>query len=1606
MAQAVTAKLLSDLNSGKVVASDVGATITGIDSGNREEYLVQLALAVANGSLEPGKFPVAVKAAGLSDCPPFTLAFVLWVASLHVDKTSESEQRGRLGDLTKALLLEHMVARDYLQEIMESDFLQDAGIATVGGKFDRIACTKMRTKIFYSQSKYNLMREDSEGYAKLAVMLARFGRKLIGAVHAVAEVKQLIGIFSLDPNRVCDLVYDAYECFPGQDGFLQVLQLFGPAAMLHILGHKFQLVHKNDTLTPVSLCRVAASVIKAEMVPMEGLLGHLAPTAAEAKTTYDSAIQDLRAAMAGIGATKLGQDNNKGSLADAAMRENWKAEHLQLDVSQIDAEFAARYGGRDQKLRLVEGLIIVGDWERALVLMKILQPIIHTGYAVACFATALCTLAQQHLQPTLAGITPDGGRHTPLHKPPVQHTEPEIGQECHEMLQLLGLQVYHNVQLVVDLTRVVRWQLSYHIARLNSSSPGVATLADQGVARAINLINRCLLPAVALLPDNPSVGQEVWQVVQLLQFNKRCEIYAAQAAQQKNLLLSSAGKLATVALRRVFARLHVDDDKRQRGTTMRPYARVISKIALSSSHILAEHIINRIEDAPNLIAAVLDATKALPPMAYDMLTWAILARLSQSVRSKVKSDGTSIADWLQNLAAFAGQAAGQTAGHKIAGEGGLDIPAICQYFVSELKEDLKGEASYDMLVLKELISSMTGVTPAEDVTEVEALAGGAELQQWLLHPQGKGRSKVIKNGIAMLLKALQQGPPPAHTLVPLLILLSQQMSIIAARHGSNQLKFIADQFDKCQQILYQYIKFLSTVMTPERYAAVLPPLREMAQDYGLPPEVVFAIYRPLLVGMHPPLQAVAEDGEIEGAAAGGEGPEAQVAQHHGLAWDQVVEVVKGMVDPATWRSIHPSFYITFWTYTYPDIHYPEALYDSTMASLKTSIPAAEADLDTLKADHQRQQAQKAQADRYAALNPGYGYGYGSPMYGPAAPPAEGRIVTAGDVHSMERKIERMKEVYKRLPEESKRRKRAVADVAAGLRRDCETWAPATNSSGRSNVSACILETCVMPRVFFSPEDAMMCAAFILQAFALQSFGTSFLFYIKRIISGLGVVLTCSDREAQNYGIFLRELFVMMNRWQMSETRFNEECQASAAHPNHPAGEDAVSYQQWQGIAYRFQHDICRQFIENLASKEWVHLNNTLAVLKKVLKVFPMLDTVAARLKRAALKILQTDERADLKTAANAYSCALEGEMKRPDRMLTHQQFGGAPPATKSTPASPVPVKEAKDRTAQGSGKLTLANGGTNHVAKAPVPDRATPEPGQVDVVEPGHAAEDAKSEGRAGRSALKADAREFVPGKSTRPASDVKNTIRPPAAKRLKLDDEGAAKSLIAAAVREAAASAAPEHATGSKDRRSSDPGSSRRTASVAAAAQAQTPPAQPSLTPEELRAQLLRQSQQKADPPDQRLSPPRKRTSDPGTDQIARPASPVRTRSPGQNATASDRWVADGPSHDLNQGAIAGPSSSKGLEFDQPARAKEGSESSGGAGDAGKKGKKDKRKKSSKDKKDKKASKEEKHKHKDKDKDKDGVRKHRRHKSSKRESKGGEDARSPSGESPDPVAA
>jgi hypothetical protein len=111
--------------------------------------------------------------------------------------------------------------------------LQDFGLLNCtidGSKFGRSASENIKfpdlewyrvkyfkryqTKNLYEQEKFNLLREENEGYAKLVVQINQpnFIDKTSEDLKVLrSNIQQLIGYFNLDPNRVLDLQLEALE---------------------------------------------------------------------------------------------------------------------------------------------------------------------------------------------------------------------------------------------------------------------------------------------------------------------------------------------------------------------------------------------------------------------------------------------------------------------------------------------------------------------------------------------------------------------------------------------------------------------------------------------------------------------------------------------------------------------------------------------------------------------------------------------------------------------------------------------------------------------------------------------------------------------------------------------------------------------------------------------------------------------------------------------------------------------------------------------------------------------------------------------------------------------------------------------------------------------------------------------------------------------------------------------------------------------------------------------------------------------------------------------------------------------------------------------------
>ena len=82
------------------------------------------------------------------------------------------------------------VTKREVMEAADDDLLEAAGIVVSAAMWHRKGI-RVNTKAVYTQQKFNLLREEGEGYAKLLAALNRFG----AAALAPASVPGLVSLF-------------------------------------------------------------------------------------------------------------------------------------------------------------------------------------------------------------------------------------------------------------------------------------------------------------------------------------------------------------------------------------------------------------------------------------------------------------------------------------------------------------------------------------------------------------------------------------------------------------------------------------------------------------------------------------------------------------------------------------------------------------------------------------------------------------------------------------------------------------------------------------------------------------------------------------------------------------------------------------------------------------------------------------------------------------------------------------------------------------------------------------------------------------------------------------------------------------------------------------------------------------------------------------------------------------------------------------------------------------------------------------------------------------------------------------------------------------------
>lgn len=117
------------------------------------------------------------------------------------------------------------------------------------------------------------------------------------------RMRCLIGVFELDPNRVLDLLLDAWESAPASPAFAPLLDDFNADALVHVLGFKFS----QSAVTPSpSLFSVAARLVAMGRLSLEAVLGHLG-AGEDAAAALERAKSKLQSSVGAIGVANLTQ---------------------------------------------------------------------------------------------------------------------------------------------------------------------------------------------------------------------------------------------------------------------------------------------------------------------------------------------------------------------------------------------------------------------------------------------------------------------------------------------------------------------------------------------------------------------------------------------------------------------------------------------------------------------------------------------------------------------------------------------------------------------------------------------------------------------------------------------------------------------------------------------------------------------------------------------------------------------------------------------------------------------------------------------------------------------------------------------------------------------------------------------------------------------------------------------------------------------------------------------------------------------------------------------------------------------------------------------------
>lgn len=812
---------------------------------------------------------------------------------------------------------------------------------------------------------------------------------------------------------------------------------------------------------------------------------------------------------------------------------------------------------------------------------------------------------------------------------PVCQTLEDVFLLCNTFLGFLGLKVGQDVKLYGTLLRLAKNSLLQDDSEPNR-------------ARWLELMRRLLVPALSLSKHNPSLAQEVYDLLAIFPTSTRYGIYAEWFTGRTSRLpdMRAAFDRNKAEVRDVLRRVSNDTGKRQ--------SRALAKVTMSSPGIVIMEMINQLESYSNMIPSLVECTRFFSSLAYDVLTWCLINSIGGQGRDRQQADGMLTSPWLQALSHFVASLFTKYSN--------LNPTPVLQYLAYELRS---GNAT-DLALIEQLLVEMAGIRSDVEFNDAQvlAMAGGEYLQMHIMRQLSDARHTKDKSAKRLVRALAEPG-----LVGQILVAIAQEHQIYPDHEASQSmpLKVLGSNLDKIQAIFAQYLEVLKTNLKPEQFAEAVPDLPSLIADYGIEPGVAFTICRmvirhrmaeydaqrrqEILEEKRARAKAKAEsngdtamaDGDAD---EGGEEKNAKAetseetpkkdSQVTESKWHPVLEpIIEDLANVAPELSTRVSvpFYVTFWTLMHQDLLVPTESYKREIDRIDSQI----AELTGNRAD-----------------------------------------MSAVALKERDRRKKSLQEARDRLSKETKPHMNAYMVIRARINgKENQHWFPKIVAKDSKQEHAekdarhlGLLEECFLPRAMLSSVDAHFSFQMLKIMHDTGTPGFSLMHLLsqlfrKQLLASLMFQYTAG--EAQHFGRFICETMKLLHRWHADRATYDKEALGSKkklpgfvkSFDEKGEPKNVMDWEEFRRLLFNFHTFLYGALTACFESDEYMHVRNAIIVLKSVHVVFPMLAFQGKNMIEVVKKFSDKDTRSDLKLAA----MSLLGPLKSGEKnWLTPQKF--------------------------------------------------------------------------------------------------------------------------------------------------------------------------------------------------------------------------------------------------------------------------------------------------------------------------------------------------------------